>query len=198
MNDQEEKREGFSPLKYQGDRNTLLIKSNLYKLASHYLKDKSIPVACTGDNCVFCKNGYQKKTEYRYYVKLNGQLGIVDIKPTVFFAIQEHAKTLEKEARKVKWVVTKKGAGLETKYTVTPVGELTPEDWDTEEKERFGYNQKLQDSSEKREEWLNQKYIELQGSVTLQTVQQPKKEEETVEEPEEASEEEITSDDIPF
>src|ERR1035441_1149271 len=83
-----------SYLKYEvgTDGNDLFLKSNLYQIPFHFLKAVNRSVKCTGDECVYCKVGLPKRSEYNYYVSLNGQLGTLDVKPSVFYAIQGIAK----------------------------------------------------------------------------------------------------------
>src|SRR3990167_3723196 len=123
QDEQKEKKESLF-LKYEAE-NILLLKSHLYKINSHYLKDHKSYVICKEKDCGFCDLGHTKRTEYNYYVSLNGQMGILNIKPSVFFAIQAISKASKKETRQISWLVLKSGQGLETEYTVSKDNNLT-------------------------------------------------------------------------
>lgn len=199
QNEQSERKVG-SYLAYEGGKNILFIESNLYKIASHYSKDDRASVICKGDACIFCKNGYQKRNEYQYCVKLNDVSGMLDIKPSVFFQIQDHAKTLEDESRNIKWVVNKKGEGLKTEYAVTPMGSLSEEDKKRIASHLEENNQKLIKAMEARESRLDQKYAELVPSVVPQMPTSDKTEKPITTEKSELDEQGvgISPDDIPF
>jgi len=118
QNEQDEKREG-AYLKYEGE-NILQIQSNLYKVVSHYLKAKNKFVACSlGMDCFFCNNGTQINLEFNYFVDLNGKKGVMNIKPSVFYAINAIEKASKKTKREMSWLVLKTGEGLSTEYTVS-------------------------------------------------------------------------------
>src|SRR3989304_2120703 len=113
-NEQEEKRESQF-LKYivGDDGNSLLLKSHLYKIPFHFLpKPINRSVTCKGDKCSYCEKGFAKRAEYNYMVLLNGEIGFIDIKPSVFFAVQGISKAQKKDIRQMSWTVIKTGAGL--------------------------------------------------------------------------------------
>src|SRR3982751_6519289 len=108
-------------LKYEaGDMgNMLIIKSNLYQIDSHFIRTVSRSVACKGDECLYCGAGYPLNSEYNYMVDMNGQAGFLNIKGSVFFAIQKIAKAQKKDPREISWTIIKKGEGLKTEYTTS-------------------------------------------------------------------------------
>lgn len=161
-NEQNEKKESTF-LKYEPE-NSLIIRSNLYKVSSHYLKQQNKFVACHKENCMYCESGIQKKVEYNYWVNLNGQEGVVDIKPSVFFAICAIEKASKKDKRNISWLVIKTGSGLETEYTVSKDDNLAPEDVKKSEAELESFNEKLTKLMSLREENLEKAYREYAGN----------------------------------
>lgn len=140
----------------------MIIKSNLYKVTSHYIKALNKFVACHKENCNYCEKGFQKKTEYNYFVKLNGTDGIMDIKPSVFFAINAIEKISKKDKRQMSWLVIKTGSGLDTEYTASKDEALTDKQ---SEKELSELNSKLESLMTAREFKLEEDYEALKSQV---------------------------------
>lgn len=175
-NEQEEKRESTF-LKYEAE-NTLIIKSNLYKVVSHYIKSLNKFVACHKENCIYCQKGFQKKSEYNYFVKLNNVDGIMDIKPSVFFSINAIEKISKKDKRAMSWLVIKTGSGLDTEYTASKDETLKETQ---SEKELLDLNAKLEGLMTARELKLEEDYEALKnqvGEVKTKTEEPPLPEEE--------------------
>lgn len=147
-------------LKYEaGDGgNTLMLRSNMYQLETHFLKSVNRSVECRGAECLYCAAGYAINTEYHYMVDLNGEIGFMNIKPSVFFAIQQIAKAQKKNPRKISWTVIKKGEGLNTDYTVSKDDNLTDEDYEKLTDELEANNKKLEALMETQEEKLSANY----------------------------------------
>lgn len=156
--EQKEKREG-NFLKYEAE-NLLEIKSNLFKVEGHYLKSDNKFVACHKESCYFCEVGVQKNVEYNYFVNLNGNTGVMNIKPSVFFNINAIEKASKKEKRDISWLVIKTGSGLDTEYTVSKNENLEKK---MTEKELEDNNKKLNDLMKTKELQLEQNYKELSG-----------------------------------
>lgn len=154
-------------LKYEPE-NILYLKSQLYKILSHYLKGMNKSVACKGKECVFCKNGYDRRIEYNYYVSLNGQLGMINIKPSVFFQIQAIAKASKKETRQMNWLVIKQGQGLDTEYIASKNENLTDEEWEKTKAEVSLYTEKLSALMQTQEVRLEKNYELLKSQATPQ------------------------------
>lgn len=207
-NEQDVKRDSQF-LKYDtGDMgNVLILKSNLYKITSHFLQSVSKSVACKGDDtCMYCAAGYQKNSEYNYLVYLNGSIGYLNVKPSVFFAIQGIAKAQKKDPRQISWTVIKKGDGLSTEYTTSKDDNLSEEDFERATEELEANNKKLEEIMERHEESLEKNYIDNLSNIKGQ--QEParaakkvsKTAPEDAETPEAAlsSEDEVNPDDVPF
>lgn len=175
-NEADEKRES-SFLKYEED-NVLVLKSNLYRLASHYLKAQNKYVICKLlDNCYFCKKDIPVVLQFNYWVDLNGKEGLLDIKASVFYAINNIERASKKDKRDVSWLVIKSGSGLDTRYTVSKNENL--EDKITEEVLE-GNNKKLSDVMKTQENTLEVQYKELSNVV------------------EDEADDEVKPEDIPF
>lgn len=187
--EQSEKKESLF-LKYEPE-NTLILKSHLYKLTFHYLQGEKKSTTCKGEECYFCQSGHDKRNEYNYYVLLNGQLGIMNIKPSVFFAIQAIARASKKETRQMSWLVIKEGQGLDTEYTVSKNDNLTPEEYEKINGEVDSFTDKLTKIMEARENTLAENYDQFKGEVV------PVKKEEKVE-PVGKATEDVNPDDLPF
>lgn len=150
--EQGEKREGTF-LKYETD-NILEIRSNLYKIESHYIKSQNTFASCKGEECAICKGNVSKHTEYNYFVSLNGSEGVMNIKPSVFFNMNAIEKASKKSKRDISWLVIKTGSGLETEYTVSKNENL--EDTISDEK--------LKDNNERLANLMKQKEAQLEES----------------------------------
>lgn len=170
MDEQKEKQEGTF-LRYDAE-NTLVFKSNLYKVTSHYIKSLNKFVACHKADCVYCGKNYQKKVEYNYLVVLNGQEGVLDIKPSVFFAINAIEKLSKKDKRQMSWLVLKSGSGLQTEYTASKDETLS----DTQsEKDLAECNKKLEGLMSARELKLEEEYEANKsvGSMEIKKSEEP-------------------------
>lgn len=161
-------------LRYEsGDNgNQLMIKSKLYKIDSHFLNSVKASVLCRGDECMYCQAGYDKRSEFNYFVYLNGELGYIDIKSSVFFAVQAIAKAQKRDVREISWTVIKKGEGLKTVYTVSKDDNLASEDFEQVENKLEENTDKLTTLMEKREEQLDQAYVDHMKDIRKQ--EQPK------------------------
>ena len=93
-------------------------------------------------------------------VNLNGKEGLLNIKPSVFYAINAIEKASKKDKRDVSWLVIKSGSGLETTYTVSKNENL---DTKMTEKELEENNSKLEQLMKAQENTLEQQYKELVG-----------------------------------
>ena len=163
--EQKEKRESTF-LKYETD-NILEIKSNLYRVESHYIKAQNKFVACHKEECSFCKANINKQIEYNYFVNLNGNTGIMNIKPSVFFNINAIERASKKDKRDISWLVIKTGSGLDTEYTVSKNENI--ENKMTEE-ELKSNNEKLDNLMKQKEIQLEANYEELLEEVNPEEV----------------------------
>jgi hypothetical protein len=115
-NEQQEKRQGqFLKLE---DKSIVTLYSNLFKTQTHFLQDKKTSVICKGDGCYFCQMGYQIRKNYFYYGKVNDEEGVMQMPASVFYSINEQERVLGMDKRESQWVISKKGAGLDTEYGV--------------------------------------------------------------------------------
>lgn len=161
-NELDEKRESMYSKYTSGESgNQLILKSNLYKVPFHYLEDSKKFVACAGDNCYFCGQGVKRGFEYNYAVLLNGQPGFMDIKSSVFFAIQDIAKAQKKEPRQISWTIVKKGKGRDTEYTVSKEDNISKEDYQVTLEELTKNNDLLAKNMVAEEQKLVKNYEEL-------------------------------------
>jgi hypothetical protein len=205
--DENEVKKESAYLKYfTGDAgNILILKSNLYRIPIHWIQTRKRGVACMKEDCIFCKNGYPKRTEFNYLVALKnsenestfpeGQVGAMDIKSSVFFAVQQLAKQKKKEPRQITWLVIKTGTGTDTVYTVSKEDNLTDEEFAKLQEELATNNEKLQKLMVAHERQLEGNYGEFGGDAVPQApaklankvedqeeIPQPKEEPEGVEE----------------
>lgn len=195
-------------LKYEaGDvGNSLILKSHLYKLDTHFLKSVSRSVECRADECMYCAAGYQTNSEYYYLVDLNGEVGIMNIKGSVFFDIQGISKAQKKDPRTISWTVIKTGDGLNTDYTTSKNDNLAEEDVDRARDELKTNTDKLVAFMERREEELAKNYVDNINNIKGQTPPTRKAAAEEEQAPEEnvAPKEkrnkntEVNPDDVPF
>lgn len=101
------------------DKARFTLFSNMYKLITHFLEDEKMSVLCQEeDECKFCKYGHKATTQYYYFAKVNEDEGIVRIPASVFFQLNEQERVTGKDKRNSVWIISKKGTGIETKYTV--------------------------------------------------------------------------------
>src|SRR6185312_13579379 len=174
ITDEQEIKRPTQFLKYEtGDNgNQLMVKSKLYKIDSHFLNAVKTSVICRGDDCHYCSAGYQKRAEFNYFVWLNGETGYIDIKPSVFYAIQAIAKAQKRDVREISWTVIKKGEGLNTDYTVSKDDNLAAEDFERVQDELENNTEKLSEIMERREEQLDSNYTAHLKDIRKQ--EQPK------------------------
>lgn len=157
INDEGKEKRPSLFLKYEQE-NKLVLKSNLYKINFHYLPDKRKSVSCKGEDCYFCKSGVGQNTEYNYYINLNGQNGVINVKPSVFFSLQSIAKASKKETRQISWLVIKEGSGLDTEYTVSKDENLSKEECEKIQSEIEKFNKELEKAMKSHEEILEKNY----------------------------------------
>lgn len=154
-------------LKYDsGDNgNTLILLSHLYQIDSHFIKSINRSVACQNEECMYCAAGYPLGSEYNYRVDLNGEIGFLNIKGSVFFAIQKIAKVQKKDIRQMSWTVIKVGDGLKTEYTTSKDDNLATEDYEKINEEIESNTDKLADAMKKHEESLETNYTLYLGEI---------------------------------
>ena len=169
--EQKEKQESTF-LKYEAD-NVLEILSNLYKIDAHYIKSSNKFVACLGKECGFCKAGNPKHLEFNYWVKLNGTEGIMNIKPSVFYSINEIERASKKDKRSISWLVLKSGSGLNTEYTVSKNENL---DKTLSEEQLEVNNKKLSKVMLQKEDQLNKSYREMVIQIDPNDIPDPEEE----------------------
>lgn len=116
QNEQEEKAKGqFIKLE---DKAKFVLLSNMYKIDVHFLPEKKMSVLCQEENCNYCKYKHQANTQYYYYASVNTEEGVVRIPASVFFQLNENERLTGKDKRSSEWYLSKKGEGINTKYTV--------------------------------------------------------------------------------
>jgi len=138
----------------------------LYKLNFHFINEVKKSVACKGDECHYCQAGEQKRTEYNYWVNLNEQDGLLNVKPSVFFAIQQISRASKKDFRQISWLVIKSGQGLDTEYTVSKDETLTADEYKKIKIELDKNTNTLTKLMEVRENKLLESYDEYMGEVS--------------------------------
>lgn len=183
VKDEQEVKRSTQFLAYEtGDQgNMLMLKSHLYQIVFHFLETVKRSVACRKDECLYCQANYAKRVEYNYMVWLNGQIGFIDIRSSVFFAMQGIAKAQKRDMRQMSWTVIKSGEGLLTKYTVSKDDNLAKEDYEALLTEIDDNTTKLVEWMERHEEDLDQNYTQYMNQIRKQTVSK-KSEKEAVEE----------------
>jgi len=157
-------------LKYESgeEGNTLIIKSHLYQINSHFIKSVSRSVECRSEECLYCQAGYQKRTEYNYMVFMNGQDGFIDIKPSIFFAIQGIARAQKKDVRQISWTVIKKGEGLNTDYITSKDDNLSDGDYKNLLENLEENTNKLVAAMQRHEEDLSSNYTTYMTDIRAQ------------------------------
>lgn len=214
VKDEQEVKRTTQFLAYEtGDQgNMLMLKSHLYQIVFHFLESVKRSVACRKDDCLYCAANYAKRVEYNYMVWLNGEIGFIDIRASVFFAMQGTAKAQKKDMRQMSWTVIKSGEGLLTKYIVSKDDNLAKEDYDNLLAEIDDNTTKLVEWMERHEEDLEQNYVQYMNQIRKQTVAKKPEIKEAVEEKsaapviedepddpkEEEGEPEVSPDQIPF
>lgn len=143
-----------------GDGNSLILLSKLYKIDFHWLEGQRKYVACREEECVFCDNGYEVGTEYNYMCDLNGQKGFMNIKGSVFFAIQKISKAQKKNARQISWTVIKTGESKQTRYTTSKLDNIDESDYQAILDNLDTNTEKLIAVMSKQEEKHDQNYID--------------------------------------
>jgi len=166
-NEQDEKRESqFLKYVVGDDGNTLILRSHLYKISFHFLPEPiKRSVICAGKACSYCEKSIPRRSEYNYMVFLNGDIGFIDIKPSVFFAIQGISKAQKKDPRQISWTVIKTGAGLETEYTTSKDDNLPKADYDRTVAELDVNTEKLIKVMLIHEDQLQQNYMKYEPEV---------------------------------
>lgn len=176
--------------------NELILKSHLYRIDTHFIPEPfKKSVICMGDSCVVCKRGKNpKRSEYNYFVRLNGEDGFMDVKGSVFFNIKGISKAQKKDPRQISWTVIKTGEGLSTEYTTSKNDNIPQEDYDALQRVIESNTEKLEEMMLKREEKLEAAYNELIARFP--------KEEEEIEESlvveDKASEQDVDPEEVPF
>lgn len=185
-NEQEVKQESQF-LKYEvGDSgNELILKSHLYKIDRHFLPTQKKSVICLGEKCQFCNSGMKKSSEFNYMVWLNGSIGFMDVKPSVFYNIQGISKAQKKDPRTISWTVIKTGEGLGTEYTTSKNDNLDEADLVSDEELDLN-TEKLSKLMLEHEKQLRTNYDELVGKLEVE------------EEPKKVEGETVDPDDLPF
>lgn len=143
-----------------GDGNSLILLSKLYKLDSHWLESQRKYVACRAEECIFCDNGYEVGTEFHYMVDLNGKKGFMNIKGSVFFAIQKVSKAQKKAPRQISWTVIKTGEGKQTRYVTSKLDNLEESDYQEILDNLDANTDKLTAVMSKQEEKHDQNYVD--------------------------------------
>lgn len=166
-NEQDEKRQSqFLKYVVGEDGNLMLLLSHLYRIDFHFLpKPTNRSVSCKGDKCSYCEKGYDKRAEYNYRVNLNGEEGYIDIKPSVFFAIQGISKAQKRDPRSISWTVIKTGADLATKYVTSKDDNLAKEDFEKINKELNNNTEKLTVVMLKHEADLDKNYSDYEANT---------------------------------
>lgn len=197
-NEQDVKKESLF-LEYEtGDMgNTLILKSKLYRIPKHFLKAVSQSVLCIGEDCLYCAANYESGTEYNYKAFLNGKVGFLDIKASVFFAIQKTCKAQGRDARSASWTVIKKGEKLGTRYTTSKNDNLAPEDIKQAQAELEANTKQLVDVMAKQEEKLLDNYGAYAKEIREQQTPQAKEQFATEGKPQ-ADPEFVDPEEIPF
>lgn len=189
--------------------NLLILKSHLYRIDSHFLDSVKRSVECRGDECLYCAAHYPKRSEFNYMVFLNGNTGFIDIRASVFFAMQSVAKAQKKDMRQMSWTVIKKGEGLKTKYTTSKDDNLGKEDYEDLLKVLDANTLELEGVMERHEADLASNYTQYMSEIREQakpikkTAPGKKGEQQTESTEEEVSEntnpdQEVDPNDIPF
>lgn len=154
--------------------NMLMLKSHLYQIVSHYINSVKRSVICKGDGeCLYCAAGYKKRSEYNYMVYLNGQTGFIDVKASVFFAIQSISKAQKRDPRQIAWTVIKTGSGLDTEYTTSKDDNLAEKDYKRLMESLDANTERLVEAMERREEDLDSNYAKYIADIKQQAT--PKK-----------------------
>lgn len=184
VKDEQEVKRTTQFLAYEtGDQgNMLMLKSHLYQIVFHFLESVKRSVACRKDECLYCAANYAKRVEYNYMVWLNGEIGFIDIRASVFFSMQGIAKAQKRDMRQMSWTVIKSGEGLLTKYTVSKDDNLSKEDYDNLLAEIDDNTTKLVEWMERHEEDLDQNYVQYMSQIRKQTVAKKPDMKEAVEE----------------
>jgi hypothetical protein len=199
VKDEQEVKRNSQFLEYEAGENgnMLILKSHLYKIESHFIEAVKRSVACKGEECLYCGANYKKGSEYNYLVFLNGNTGFLDVKGSVFFAMQGIAKAQKKDMRQISWTVIKKGEGLLTKYTTSKDDNLAKEDYQALLDELDANTEKLVAAMERHEEDLDTNYTQFMGQIRGQTVGKRKATEGKKEE-EDIDPNDVDPNDVPF
>jgi hypothetical protein len=98
VTDEQKERKASQFIKLE-DKAKLILLSNLYKINTHFLKDKNTSVLCKGEGCSFDSTYGKSRTEYFYYGLVNDEEGIVRVPASIFFALNEQERVLEIDKR---------------------------------------------------------------------------------------------------
>jgi len=164
INDESTVKQPSQFLKYEvGDGgNELMLLSHLYKIDVHFLPSAKRSVVCKGEECFYCKQGIAKRSEYNYLLNLNGEVGVMDIKPSVFYNIQGISKAQKKDPRQISWTIVKTGEGLNTEYMTSKNDNLSVEDFKKVTEELDANTDKLSILMKAKEKQLEENYNQNQ------------------------------------
>lgn len=143
------------------DKSKVHLLSRLYKLQTYFVPsikksvwgEDIVPKAEAEPNC-------RRNVEYIYWGIVDGQEGIVRLKPSIFFAINEAEKVLGMDKRGMEFIVGKQGSGMNTKYSVTRGRDIP-----TTESQVEDANKKLAEQMPKYEKQLKQNLADYLGQV---------------------------------
>ena len=134
-------------------KHNLQILSKLYFIPTHFISKEKGSALCIGDGCLLCQQNLPRRKEFYYWAKLDDGEGILRVPATVFYSMNEIEGAVQKSKRNFKWLLIRRGTGRETKYTVTQIGEIKPDEETIEENTK-----KLQEVMEKFEKRLRERY----------------------------------------
>lgn len=140
----------------------VILKSNLYKIVTHYLKKKNSSVLCLGDKCHFCSDKNPPRQEYYYYGLINGEKGLIRVPPSCFYDMNKAEKLLKKTKRNFEWIISKEGSGKKTRYSV-----VRGEDIKVNKEEIEENNKKLTELMQKQEGTLRAKHDQFMADDVL-------------------------------
>ena len=155
ITDEQKEKKPSSFLKIE-DGSVVRLQSNLVKTKTHFLQGEQTSVACVGKDCFFCQQGIPFRNEYFYLGKINDDEGLVRLPSSVFFALNESERVLKKSKRNFEWIISKTGAGLKTRYTVTRGSDIK-----TDEKKVEKNNKALLDKINAYEKTMRERYEEF-------------------------------------
>lgn len=157
------KRENDFLDKFQ-DEDKVRIKSNLYRLESHYLENQKTSVICVGDKCFYCSKGVVPRVEFLYIVEryrgesTKPEIGLARVPGSIFFAMAKNEKLLKKSKREFEWAIGREGEGKSTRYNV-----VRGQDVEIKDKEVEKANEKLKKAGDNYTKYLKTQYEEKSG-----------------------------------